>query len=240
MKKTARAIKREETYEQIKSAAQKLIAEEGTSGLALRKIAREIGLVPSAIYRYYDSLDDIITALIVEAFQGLAGALAAARDANRTAPPTVQLMAVMVAYRQWALDHVTQFQLIYGTPIPGYEAPREITVPVASGSLQVIVEVLVDAIEQGACVPPPNYAHISDAQRAYFTGMLQAAEVVQDAPITESLLQAVYLSTHGWPRIHGLIHLEINGHIGPVAGDMDAHYLDHMRKMFCEMGMTPP
>jgi AcrR family transcriptional regulator len=103
----------------IKQHARQLMAEEGTAGLSIRGIAKMMEVTPPAIYHYFASLEDLITTLIAEDFNGLADALEAARDASSAATAGGKLLEVVVAYRQWALDHPVDFQLIYGNPIPG-------------------------------------------------------------------------------------------------------------------------
>ncbi|MBL8166000.1 MAG: helix-turn-helix transcriptional regulator, partial [Anaerolineae bacterium] len=63
----------------IKDTARQLMAEHGTDGLSVRGIAKVLGITPPAIYHYFASLDELITALITDNFNALADALEAAR-----------------------------------------------------------------------------------------------------------------------------------------------------------------
>jgi AcrR family transcriptional regulator len=118
------------TAAEIKTTARQQMAQHGTAGLSLRGIARTMGITAPAIYNYFPRLDDLITALIVDSFTDLADAMDTAGVAA-SAEPVAQIRSTVLAYRQWAVNHPLDFQLIYGNPIPGYVAPFEVTAPLA-------------------------------------------------------------------------------------------------------------
>src|SRR5262245_19915009 len=109
--------RRESAREEIKQVARKQMAEQGRASIGLRAIARELGLTAPAIYRYFPSLDDLILALIVDGFNDLADALEIADTTQARDDYYNRLITVFLAYRNWALAHPTDFQLIYGNPI---------------------------------------------------------------------------------------------------------------------------
>jgi AcrR family transcriptional regulator len=98
----------------IKRIARQQMSERGTAGLSLRAIARELAITAPAIYNYYPRLDDLITALIVDAFQSLADAMQASVSTLDEQGYRARILAMSLAYRQWAIEHPTDFQLIYG------------------------------------------------------------------------------------------------------------------------------
>src|SRR6266705_4180414 len=118
---TLRARRRAATTEQIKALARHQLAEHGPGGISLRAIAREIGTAPSALYRYFPSQSDLISALCVDAYDSAAEALAAARVSAPPGDHAQQWAAVCHAWRRWSLDHRADFALIFGTPQPGYQ-----------------------------------------------------------------------------------------------------------------------
>ena len=120
---TRRERLRAATVAEIKQAALEQIAAEGATALSIRGIARSIGMSPAGLYRYYDSLDALLTELIADAYNDLADAVVTAT----TSPGSVRqrLLAGMLAYREWCLEHPNRFLLVFGTPIPGYAAPEE-------------------------------------------------------------------------------------------------------------------
>ncbi len=227
MAKTNREQRREETFLEIKATARRLMAEHGTAGLTVRGIAKEMGMTPPALYRYYDRLDDLITVLITENFHALADALEAAYAAAAPEKTVDQLMAAALAYRRWALDNPVDFELIYGTPIPGYHAPQDITVPASARTLVVFVGLFVEALANGECVPPPPYDRVPLELRPHLEQIMRDSDPTGSAP-----LLALYLALVCWPQIHGLVMLELLEHIGPVVGDMEFF----ARSQFANMG----
>src|ERR1051326_3182084 len=121
--------------EAIKETAWKQIAEFGASALSLRAIARELKITAPAIYNYFPSRDDLVTALIVDAFTSLAESQKQAVASISGNKLEARLSALGIAYRDWAIAYPQRYQLIFGTPIPGYEAPEQITLPAAAPSL---------------------------------------------------------------------------------------------------------
>ncbi|QGF22957.1 TetR/AcrR family transcriptional regulator [Raineyella fluvialis] len=116
---------RAETMARIMAAAREQIATVGGAGLSMRAVAREVGLVSSAVYRYFPTRDALLTALIIESYERLGAHLAAL-------PPRWRERAA--GFRDWARKHPFEFQLIYGTPIPDYRAPEE-TIPAAATAI---------------------------------------------------------------------------------------------------------
>ena len=117
---------RERTTGAILAAARAEIAAHGGGGLSMRAVAREVGLVSSAVYRYFPTREALLTTMIVESYEGLAAALGEVRVRR----PDRRWVALGHAFRDWARERQHEFQLVYGTPIPGYVAPPE-TIPAA-------------------------------------------------------------------------------------------------------------
>ena len=114
---------REANIARIKEIALAQLATEGAAGLSLRAIARELNLVSSAIYRYYASRDDLVTALVLDAYADLAEVVEAAVARARPDGERRAWVAGATALRQWALAQPHRYALLYGSPIPGYAAP---------------------------------------------------------------------------------------------------------------------
>lgn len=157
---SARARARIEVTAAIKDEARRQLAAEGAAKLSLRAVARELGMVSSALYRYFPSRDDLLTALIIDAYDSVGEAAETARDAASDAAPTPRWTAVCEAVRAWALAHPHEYALIYGSPVPGYVAP-DTTIPAASRVGLVLIGILRDAVRgPGVTFPrsPPHCA----------------------------------------------------------------------------------
>ena len=101
------------------------LAEGGPAAVSWRGIAREVGVNPASLYTYFDGLDDLFTAVILDSFDRLARAVTAASDAAAALDPRERLMACAHAYRTWAIEHPAEFNLVFTDRIPGYEAPPD-------------------------------------------------------------------------------------------------------------------
>lgn len=137
-------LAREQTMREIVRIGREQLATVGPVDLSLRAIARELGVVSSAVYRYVASRDELLTLLIVDAFDELGDEVDAALEGgNRSA--RAQLHQIAGAVRDWAVREPSRYALIYGTPVPGYNAPAERTVDPGTR----VVMALVGVIEQG-------------------------------------------------------------------------------------------
>ncbi len=116
---------RAETVREIKQTARRLLVAHGADGLGLRAVAREMGMTAPALYRYFDSLEDLIEHVVADLYAELCDDLELARDAARPATAGVQLMTISRRFRTWALAHHAEFGLLVaqlylerGFPIP--------------------------------------------------------------------------------------------------------------------------
>lgn len=134
--RTARDRARAELTQEIKNEARRQLGEVGANGLSLRAVARELGMVSSALYRYFPSRDRLLTALIVDAYNAIGEAAEAGDDPAQS--PSRRWELVWGATRAWALAHPHEYALIYGSPIPGYQAPQDTVTPAARVALALI------------------------------------------------------------------------------------------------------
>jgi len=156
---TARERVRAELTREIRQEARRQLAEAGANGLSLRAVARELGMVSSALYRYYPSRDDLLTALIIDAYNAIGAAaeaaahqVGAARAGTGAGPPARETWAAACrAIRAWAVANPHEYALIYGSPVAGYRAP-EATIGPASRVPLAFAAILEDAVAS-ASVP---------------------------------------------------------------------------------------
>lgn len=144
-----RARVRAEMTEEIKAVAHRHLATDGAN-LSLRAVARDLEMAPSAIYRYFASRDDLLTALIIDAYNGVGEA--AERAAAGVPDFRERWLAVASAVRAWALAEPHRWALIYGSPVPGYRAPQDTIAPGAR-VLLLIGRILLDAHQAGGLAP---------------------------------------------------------------------------------------
>lgn len=135
---------RERLEEKIVDLGRRQLIDHGAAGLSLRAIARDLGMVSSAVYRYVASRDELLTLLLVDAYADLADTVDRARDSEAELWSD-DVVAIAHAVRRWAVAHPARWALIYGTPVPGYHAPAERTVGVGTR----VVGAFLDAVAAG-------------------------------------------------------------------------------------------
>jgi AcrR family transcriptional regulator len=195
--------------EAIKETAWRQIAEAGAASLSLRAIARELGITAPAIYNYYPDRDALVTALIVDAYNSLADAQEAV-DAGELGG---QLSALGLAYRQWAVTYPQRYLLIFGTPIPNYHAPDDVTLPAATRALTPLIGALQALLVAGRLRVERLAAPTPGLESGLLAWSQTAGGVDPDA---------LYLALAIWSRVHGLVMLEIGNHIPPFLDEPGA------------------
>jgi len=213
--------------ETIKEVARKQISEHGAASLSLRAIARELGITAPAIYNYYPSRDDLVTALIVDTYHSFAAALVKARNAEQ-GNHAERILATARAYRNWALAQPEEYNLILGTPIPGYYAPIEITGPAAAGSMIVFLQILYAAYQDGELATSKP----SSALNTILQPWLEKLEFTGPPSI-------IHFALSSWAHLHGLVSLELFGHLAtaPDYGCVDALFEIEIQTMVARMGI---
>jgi AcrR family transcriptional regulator len=223
---TARERVRAELTAEITDAARRQLAEVGAAALSLRAVARELGMVSSALYRYFPSRDDLLTRLIVDGYDALGEA--AERADDPAAAPAERWLAVCRAVRAWARAHPHEYALLYGSPVPGYRAPRD-TVASATRVGVLLGRILGDAARAGLL---PDTAGERDAS------LLSDATV--DAlggnhpALDESLRVRALLA---WSSIYGAISFELFGHFVGAVEDADRFFDRAMAELAALLGL---
>lgn len=208
--RTARDRARAELTREITAAARRQLAEHGAHQLSLRAVAKELGMVSSAIYRYFPSRDQLLTALIIEAYDALGEAAEAADAAVEPADHRGRWLAVWAAVRAWARAHPHEYALIYGSPVPGYRAPQDTVAPAARVAL-LLVGLVRAGWAAGTLAPPAGGTPLSPAlaDQARQLGATIAPELPAD------LLARIVLA---WAQLFGLVNFEL---FGQLVGSMD-------------------
>ena len=206
-KRTAASIRarvRAEMIDEIKETARRQLASEGAN-LSLRAIARELGVVSSALYRYFASRDELLTALIIDAYNaiGEAGERADAAITERL-DLTRRWLAVANAWREWALDHPAEYALIHGSPVPGYAAPADTVAP-ASRRFLVIAAIIRDGRRSGVLAPAPT-PPIPAPLRAELDAVAVGLETEAETGLTARALIAV-------TELFGALNFELFGQL---------------------------
>ncbi|MCU0301993.1 MAG: TetR/AcrR family transcriptional regulator [Candidatus Nanopelagicales bacterium] len=228
------------TVAQIKRAALEQVATEGAAALSIRGVARAIGMSPAGLYRYYDGRDALLTDLLVDAYRDLAAAVAAAAGLPLAEPPggtaadvlaappplddpVAALLRAISAYRAWAVAEPNRFLLIFGTPVPGYQAPADGPTVAANRAMgRVFFTLAALAWGDGRVAAPPPERRPTTAEETALLDQLHALAPDLPAGLVPRMLG-------GWALWHGLVTLEVTGQLHWIYPDTAAFYDDRVR-----------
>lgn len=210
----SRRAARERITRALMDAARRQLGEVGAAGLSLREVAREIGMVSSAVYRYVESRDELLTRLIVEAYDALGTtAETASRRAHDDAPgdDLARWLATARSVRQWAIDHPHEYLLLYGSPVPGYAAPDD-TVDPGTRVSRALLAIVADARTAGRLAEPAE-PDLGDGHLATELRHLAAEIRVELAPAT------MVAAIAAWTQMFGLVSFELANQTRGVVAD---------------------
>ncbi|MFC0548006.1 TetR/AcrR family transcriptional regulator [Kutzneria chonburiensis] len=208
--KTARDRARAELTAEIKDEARRQLVTAGADSLSLRAVARELGMVSSAIYRYFPSREELLTALIIDAYRALGEAATAADQRLPDKDLRGRWQAVCHSVRDWARANRHEYALIYGSPVPGYKAP-EATIVEAQKVPLIMVRVLRAAWAEGTLRPTRDSGVLSDGLAEQCRAL---AEVIAPELPPEVLARAIV----AWTQLFGMISFEL---FGQLVGSVD-------------------
>lgn len=220
------------TIEEIKATALDLMRETGTTDCRFTDIARSMGMTPPALYRYFADHDELLTALIIDAYDDLGRAVAESRDAVPEHDLGARWLAAAEAYRQWARREPQQFALIFGLPVPGYLAPDEgPTTEAASRAMSQLAALFSEAHRTGKL----RHALIREVEPD-FSRCAEGEAKFSDIP-TENF-QAMM---NAWASLHGFTCLEAFNHLNWMEPDArDALFRAQVRLAAKAAGLPAP
>ncbi|WP_378742527.1 TetR/AcrR family transcriptional regulator [Nocardia brasiliensis] len=168
MPTTPRARARAQTMNDIVRIGREHLATHGAAALSLRAVARDLGVVSSAVYRYVSSRDELLTLLVVDGYNALGDEVDAALTA---APddPIEQLRIVARTIRHWAHTEPARYGLLFGTPVPGYQAPADETVAPGTRVIAALQTLFARAHQARLLEPPSPEPRVSQPLSASFT-----------------------------------------------------------------------
>ena len=233
--RAARERTRAEITRQILDVARRHLGTDGASGLSLRAIARELGASSSGVYRYVASRDELLTMLIVAAYDALGAAAEAQEAAVARGDLAGRWSAVCDAVRGWALANPNEYALIYGTPVPGYVAPAATIAPAARVS-GVLLGILTDA----AAAERRTAATADDNLPPAGHKALEPARSIVGPEVPDALLQRGLMA---WAALFGTVSFELfgqlHGIVGEKPGDREAFFAESVHRWAVQVGITP-
>jgi AcrR family transcriptional regulator len=210
----------------IKETAWRQIADSGAPAMSLRAIARALNITAPAIYNYFPNRDALVTALIIDAYRSFGDSQLEARDAIPVDNSSGRMKAIGLAYRDWAHNHPQRYLLIFGTPIPGYEAPLMEVLPFGARSLSALVSVVEELRISGKL----NIISFPEVKEDY----KESFEVWKAYGGNVDIL-SLSVAMNIWARVHGIVSLEIAGNLPPfgtTGNDLYLYELNAIAKQF--------
>ncbi|MCG2620886.1 TetR/AcrR family transcriptional regulator [Arthrobacter sp. I2-34] len=233
---TPRQQARQRTMAEILRIGREQLATEGAAALSLRAVARELGVVSSAVYRYVASRDELLTMLLVEAYTELGDRVDAAVDAA-PAVPFERFAALARAVREWALAEPARYGLLFGAPVPGYQAPAEQTTAPGIRVVMRLARIIQDAwavqgadsaedcgADAGEGLPPRLAADLDAIRSAY--GLTAPAQLVARGMMV-------------WSGLFGAVSFEVFGQYGPATFTDSAQFFEFVIRRLAEQAGIP-
>ncbi|HWD77721.1 MAG TPA: TetR/AcrR family transcriptional regulator [Kribbella sp.] len=224
--RTARERARAELTEEIKAAAREQLATVGAEALSLRAISRQLGMVSSALYRYFASRDELLTALIIDAYDALG---AAAEAAATGGDPLDEWIAIYAAVRDWARANPQEYALIYGSPISGYQAPRTTVEPAIRVPL-LMLGLLQRAQVAGRLVTPADAPEPSGLLAEQTKVLVALAPDVPPAVLVRTVIV--------WTQLFGMLSFELFGQLVGSMDPADEFFSSASRQMAAFVGLS--
>lgn len=206
--RTPRAQARARTVADITRIGRRHLATEGAAAVSVRAVARDLGVVSSGIYRYVRSRDDLLTLLVVDGYDELGDFVDAAVAKVAAEDYRGRFMAIGQAVRRWALREPAAYALLFGSPVPGYEAPGERTTGPGTRVVAALVQVWDDAHVAGA--RPPPAASATHMSRKLAADVKRVRTVFATSASDDLVLRGVLT----WAALFGCVSFEVFGQYG--------------------------
>lgn len=202
---TPRERAREQTLAEITRIGREHLATHGAAGLSLRAVARDLGVVSSAVYRYVASRDELLTLLVIDAYTELGAEVDAAVGALPVDDHRGRLHALARAVRVWALREPARYALLFGSPVPGYHAPAERTTGPGTRVIVALVGLIEDAQRVGVLTVP------DEAVDPVLSADLDRIRAEMELTVSDALLARGVLV---WAALFGAVNFEVFGQYG--------------------------
>lgn len=233
---TARERARRELSAEILGAARRQLAEVGAAGLSVRAVARDLGMASSAVYRYFATRDELLTALIVQAYGSCADAVEAACAAGGGRTARDRFSAGCAALRRWAVHHPHEFALVHGSPVPGYRGDAS-TTAAGSRSPLALLAVLADAdadADAEAGRPGVRTRQPGPLLREQAGRVLAAAA---GGPAAAASPEVVVAGARAWTALLGLVSSELFGQLANTFDPADAFFAEAVESLADDLGL---
>lgn len=233
MSGTPRDRARVQTLAEIVRIGREHLAIHGASGLSLRAVARDLGVVSSAVYRYVASRDELLTLLVVNGYDELGTSVDAALAEVPADDYRLRFLTIGRSVRAWGLREPATYALLFGSPVPGYQAPGEQTTEPGTRVIRALTQVWEDAGKAGKLADLPRDVGL--------TTLAADFEKVRAGYGLAATDQRIARGVTVWASLFGCISFEVFGQYGPgTFGDTEALFEYHLKVLAESMGLREP
>ena len=197
----ARQRRRSEVNAALLAAGKNELAHVGAAGLSVRAVAREMGMAPSALFRYISGRDELLTRLIVDAYDDLGDHVTQVEAAVPRADVRGRWRAIATAFRQCSVAHPHEYALLYGSPVPDFHARGEDTNRAGQRVTDLLAALGRDAPHTSAPLDIADQPDLAD-----FAGA-SGAEGLDSDLVTRGVT--------AWTSMLGAVSAEVFEHLGP-------------------------
>ncbi|WP_051154627.1 TetR/AcrR family transcriptional regulator [Ruania albidiflava] len=227
---TPRQLARERTEAEILRIAREHLCTTGPANLSLRAIARELGIVSSAIYRYVSCRDDLLTLLVIDGYTALGDAVDQAISAVDTRDHLGRFTALGRTIRTWALAEPARYALLYGTPVPGYDAPGERTTEPGTRVIVALARITEQAWHDG---------HLRLESRDDEVALPEDVDRIRSEFALTAPPAVLERTALVWAALFGCVSFEVFGQYGPdTFSDPEALFEAHLLRLAGLLGLT--
>jgi AcrR family transcriptional regulator len=228
---TPRDRARVQTMQEITRIGRQHLATDGAAALSLRAVARDLGVVSSAVYRYVKSRDELLTLLVVDGYDELGAAVDAALDGAPEGDFRERFLVIGRAVRAWGLKEQATYALLFGSPVPGYEAPGERTIEPGTRVIRALIRLWEDAWAAGAIAVP--------ASIAVPRGVSADITAIRDEFAIEAPDEVVARGVFAWAGLFGCVSFEVFGQYGAdTFGDREGLFEHHLAVLAESVGLV--
>ncbi len=227
---TRRERVRQAAVDEIKSIAWEIANEHGMEDVTVNGIARRMGMTPPAFYSYFKSRDDLIKALVIDAYRSFREALIAARDSLPKSDPAGRLYHVFIAYREWAVTNPSLFGLFAGRPVQGFENRESDIIEEAERVYDIFLVLYEEAWLKGLITPQPIDLDPKDDYVAQLEAVCEQRNLKLPIKVLNQIIRNAML-------VHGMISMELTRRFIDLAGDPSSFYRFQILDMLKKLGI---
>lgn len=222
MSTTPRERARAQTLADITRIGREHLAADGAAALSLRAVARDLGVVSSAVYRYVKSRDELLTLLVVDAYSELGDEVDAAVDA--VDGPRTKFLTLGRTVRAWGKREPARYALLFGSPVPGYHAPAEQTTGPGTRVIVKLVRIFDEALREGRLSPSPTPVSLEKLHEDFGAVRNEMGTELSDEALAGGVLV--------WASLFGAVSFDVFDQYGSstfqARDELFEHQLEHL------------